>query len=335
MFLATKLIEQNARNFAPRLASCHCRKLSTDPHASPEIDNDEEFRVLNLRQVQAQARPKRVIKKDVAAPPRANKMPVDQDWGAVWPGPKTFHPASVPLPLRQGYTEKAAAPPSKYGNAELMKIPNFLHLTPPVIKKQCEALKQFCTPWPKEIPSEEQWNKHFPMEVITTDYCHGLPTIRNPLSRIVTIKFKLSTLKLDKHARDKFLRLVGERYDPETDVLTVVTDRCPLRKQNYEYAQYLLTALYHESWVTEPWESLKSEADMETYHFSRNKSKVSAEEILNWGKTEGGKKLVAHEAFGKSVENLMNEGENEYNIQAYKTEALKLLGLPSLKSTSP
>jgi hypothetical protein len=25
--------------------------------------------------------------------------------------------------------------------------------------------------------------------------------------------------------------------------------RCPYRKQNYDYAQYLLTALYFESWV--------------------------------------------------------------------------------------
>lgn len=64
-------------------------------------------------------------------------MPVDQDWGNVWPGPKTFHPASVPLPLRQGFVPKGQAPPGKFGNAELMKIPNFLHLTPPVIKRQC------------------------------------------------------------------------------------------------------------------------------------------------------------------------------------------------------
>ena len=31
--------------------------------------------------------------------------------------------------------------PSKYANAELMKIPNFLHLTPVHIKKHCAALK--------------------------------------------------------------------------------------------------------------------------------------------------------------------------------------------------
>lgn len=69
-------------------------------------------------------------------------MPVDQDWGNVWPTARTFHPASVPLPLHQGYVPpQKRAPPNKWGNLELMKIPNFLHLTPPVIKRQCEALK--------------------------------------------------------------------------------------------------------------------------------------------------------------------------------------------------
>jgi len=121
-------------------------------------------------------------------PPRSQQMATDQDWGAVWPGPKSFHPAVVPLSIRQGYTPKGVAPPSKIGNAELMKIPNFLHLTPPVIKKQCEALKKFCNKWPEGLETEVKWKEIFPVEVITTDYCHGLPTIRNPLSRIITVK---------------------------------------------------------------------------------------------------------------------------------------------------
>lgn len=114
-------------------------------------------------------------------------MPVDQDWGNVWPGPRTFHPAVVPLPVRQGYNEKDA-PPGKFGNAELMKIPNFLHLTPPVIKRQCEALKRFCSAWPAGIETDEKCEETFPLEVVTSDYCHSSPDIRNPLARIVTIK---------------------------------------------------------------------------------------------------------------------------------------------------
>lgn len=117
-------------------------------------------------------------------------MSVEQNWGNVWPGPRTFHPAVVPLPLRQGYREPGDKNlvPDKFANTELMKIPNFLHLTPPVVKRQCEALKKFCTPWPKGLETDENCEEHFPIEYISSDYCHGLPTIRNPLSRIITLR---------------------------------------------------------------------------------------------------------------------------------------------------
>lgn len=183
-------------------------------------------------------------------PPRTNEMKVDQDWGNVWPGPRSFHPATVPLPVRQGFMKNAEAAPGKFGNAELMKIPNFLHLTPPVIKRQCEALKQFCTPWPKALTTEDKCEKHFPLTITSSTYCHSSPSIRDPLSRIITIKIKLANLQLDKHSKDKLRRLVGDRYNEKTDILSIVTDRCPTRKQNYDYAMYLLTALYHEAWVS-------------------------------------------------------------------------------------
>lgn len=79
----------------------------------------------------------------VLLPPREKRMPIDQDWPSVWPGPRTFHPASVPLPVRQGYPAyKNRAPADKYGNAELMKIPNFLHLTPLAVQRHCQAIKR-------------------------------------------------------------------------------------------------------------------------------------------------------------------------------------------------
>lgn len=139
---------------------------------------------------------------------------------------------------------------------------------------------------------------------------------------------KLSTLKLDAHAKDKFLRLVGERYNSETDEITIVTDRCPLRKQNYDYTQYVITALFHESWKKEPWEDTKSEADMEVYIWSRNKSKETTEAVLNWGVT--GDKKSPHPEYAQSVEKLINEGENSYNLDNYKAQVLKLLNLKSL-----
>ena len=38
-------------------------------------------------------------------PARHTEMKPDQDWGSVWPAPRTFHPAVVPLPVRQGIVQ--------------------------------------------------------------------------------------------------------------------------------------------------------------------------------------------------------------------------------------
>ena len=104
---------------------------------------ENEFRVLNVSGTRSSQRSRRPMgRKSPILPPRSNQMPVNQDWPSVWPTAKTFHPASVPLPLHQGWVEPGVTPPGKFANAELMKIPNFLHLTPPAIKKHCEALKR-------------------------------------------------------------------------------------------------------------------------------------------------------------------------------------------------
>lgn len=263
-----------------------------------------------------------------------------QDWGNVWPGPKTFHPSSVPLPIRQGYVPKGQAPPSKKANAELMKIPNFLHLTPPVVQSQCEALKQFCTEWPKLLNSEEAIEKHYPVEIISSDYCHGSPSIRNPLARIVTLRIKLASLNLDKHARDKFLRLIGERYDAATDVVTITADRCPVRVQNQDYVNYLLTACYHEAWNVEEWEKDKTEEDMEYYDWNNSKSKKS---LINWhlkckneNKTLTDKEykvfdeneIVNSEQYKNAVSSFFNDGESDATLKNYSVAVRKLLGLP-------
>ena len=73
-------------------------------------------------------------------------MSTDQDWTNVWPTAATFKQSVVPLPITQGYVasdkENKGLPVEKYANAELMKIPNFLHLTPNHIKKHCSAIKR-------------------------------------------------------------------------------------------------------------------------------------------------------------------------------------------------
>ncbi|KAM4618925.1 small ribosomal subunit protein mS35 isoform 2-T2 [Polymixia lowei] len=190
-----------------------------------------------------------------AGEPRTEKMAVNQDWTAVYSAAAPFKPGSVPLPVRMGYPVKGGVPPEKKGNLELIKIPNFLHLTPAAIKKHCEALKPFCTEWPSALDTEATLDEHFPIKLESTDYISAGTSVRNPSARIVHLKVKLSRLNLDDHARKKMLRLVGDRYCKDTDILTIRADSCPLRQQNYEYAMYLLTVLYHESWlgtVSEP-----------------------------------------------------------------------------------
>uniref|UniRef100_A0A0A9Y553 28S ribosomal protein S35, mitochondrial n=1 Tax=Lygus hesperus TaxID=30085 RepID=A0A0A9Y553_LYGHE len=307
-----------------RLFVIASRNASSDvPGYQQEVD-EEGFRILRLhgRKSQAQVRKKR--EPPPVLPPRETRMPTNQKWSDVWPGPRTFHPASVPLPLRQGINDLGASP-DKWANAELMKIPNFLHLTPPAIKNHCEVLKKFCTPWPEELATEEDMKKHFPLEVITSDYCFSAPTIRNPLSRIVTIKFPLNQLKFDRHSRDKFLRLVGERYDEETGIVTIVTDKCPVRKQNYDYALYLLTAIYHESWVKEPWENEKSVADYEFYDWDNSVSRTNVETFLKATNQDISAKMEDIEDYKKATVAVFDEGENDYNWQKYKEASEKLL----------
>ncbi|XP_041984184.1 28S ribosomal protein S35, mitochondrial [Aricia agestis] len=317
---------------------CH----STSLDIGKKGEEEEEFRVLDILKKRERQQRKKFQRNDVQ-PDRSERMATNQDWGNVWPGPRSFHPSSVPLPIRQGYVPKGQAPPGKKANAELMKVPNFLHLTPPVIKRQCEAIKQFCTEWPKLLNSEEAIEKHYPQEIITSDYCHASPTIRNPLSRIVTLRIKLSNLNLDKHAKDKFLRLVGDKYDEKTDLVTITADRCPVRKQNLDYVNYLLTACYHEAWTVEDWEKEKSLDDMEYYDFDTQPSKKN---LVNWHlRSSGEEKSLSKEeyvAFDVSsipnadeykdaVSSLFNNAESDETVKKYGSAVRKLLGLPEEK----
>ena len=102
--------------------------------------------------------------------------------------------------------------PSKHANAELMKIPNFLHLTPPVVTEHCAALAKFCTAWPRGLDTEEDVTEHFPVTVTYSDYLNSSSSIRDRRSRIVQLRINIDSLPLDQHARDKMIRLLGHRY---------------------------------------------------------------------------------------------------------------------------
>ncbi|KAK3098464.1 hypothetical protein FSP39_019721 [Pinctada imbricata] len=278
--------------------------------------------------------------------PRCTQMPTDQHWPNVWPTAKTFNWSQVPFNVRQGFTVYKAVPKKK-GNLELMKIPNFLHLTPPHIKQHCEALKDLCTEWPQELQTDEDCKKYFPVEVVTSDYLFSGPSIRDERARICTVKFDLDDLELDYHARDKFLRLVGDRYDKETNTVTFVTDRCPLRKQNYDYAIYLMTAVYFESWTTEPWESEKEESDWETYHWDLSSSRKSVVSIVQQMKQvssgpEGDTTPMEEEEllqtpeiqeYKRCVTVLHNQGENADTLTDYKNAVLQLYKVPTSSNT--
>ncbi|GAB6018722.1 28S ribosomal protein S35, mitochondrial [Chamberlinius hualienensis] len=342
-----------------RLMSMFSSSRSEDSKA-PKKEEDGEFRTLNIRgESQERVRVGRGrggAPRPPVMPPRYKSMPIDQDWPSVWPTAQSFKASVVPLPLRQGINEKDA-PPSKYGNAELMKIPNFLHLTPPAIERHCEAIKKFCTPWPAELTDDAKCEKHFPVSVTTNDYLYSSPTIREPKARIVTLKIKLSNLKLNAHAKDKFLRLVGDRYNVKTGDVTIVTDRCPLRKQNYDYGMYLLTALYFESWKTEPWESEKDEDDAECYDWDKSQSKKTTLNLLKQMKEcyleknqEQAPSFLSNltvestdqdivnleevKAYNKAVTDIHNDGECNSVVNEYKLAVLKLLNLKSLPVAS-
>lgn len=266
-------------------------------------------------------------------------MPVDQDWTAVYPAATPFRPGSVPLPVRMGYPVNRGVPPERKGNLELIKIPNFLHLTPAAIKKHCEALKGFCTEWPSALGTDATCDEHFPVKVESKTFVSAGTSLRNPSARVVRLAVKLSSLKLDDHARKKMIKLLGEKYCRKTDTLTIVTDSCPLRQQNYDYAHYLLTVLYHESWKTEGWEAEKTVADMEEYVWEDSPSQKNVLSTLGGRQVarEGQEEEAAarEEILGRpevqeyrdSVTRLKNEGESESSILQYREAVKKLLSI--------
>ncbi|XP_064200773.1 small ribosomal subunit protein mS35 [Anguilla rostrata] len=281
--------------------------------------------------------PRRVFKKE-SGEPRTERMAVDQDWTSVYPTAAPFKHATVPLPVRMGYPVKRGVPPAKKGNLELIKIPNFLHLTPAAIKKHCEALKPFCTEWPQALDSDAKCEEFFPIRLESKNFASAGTSLRNPQARVVTLKVKLSSLNLDDHARKKMIKLVGHRYNRDTDELTLNADRCPLRKQNCDYAMYLLTVLYHESWKVEPWEEEKTREDMEEYSWEDSPSQSNVLDSLlrmrgaEPGGAEGGAgaELLASaevQAYGESVSRIKNEGESESSVLQYREAVKRMLNL--------
>ncbi|CAJ0941742.1 unnamed protein product, partial [Mesorhabditis belari] len=194
---------------------------------------------------------------------RSKEMSPEQDWTNVWPAPRSFNASVVPLPVRMGSRPhpERRAPFKKFGNLELVKIPNFLHLTPAAIEKQCLAIKQFCTEYPPELKGNKELQKVVPLKVYYNDYVHQGSSLRDIRSRVTTTTLNVAALNLSSFARDKLQRLAGSRFDSSNGMLTILTDRCHTRQQNDQYAAYLLTVLYHEANKVEKWEEIRQRED--------------------------------------------------------------------------
>ncbi|CAD5225081.1 unnamed protein product [Bursaphelenchus okinawaensis] len=219
--------------------------------------------------------------------PRKEEMKFDQDWVSVWPAAQSFRSSVVPLPVRMGYCKmkngRAIRPPFKSeGNLELVKIPNFLHLTPQHIQRHCEVLKQFCTEFPRELKDNESLvHQYYPITRQYSDYVHQGTSLRDIRARVIKIEIKLGDLNLSDRAKEKFRRLVGMRYNEDTDMFTLVTDRCFTRQQNQDYAEYLLTVLVNEAQKVEDWEKLKDRVDNLKVDFKGSKTEEKVFDILS------------------------------------------------------
>ncbi|XP_059141814.1 small ribosomal subunit protein mS35-like [Physella acuta] len=330
---------------------CNQDEAKQETSVNAPEENFRVYEIEGLHKKVVERRFKRTPK--TTYPPRFRSMPVDQDWTNIWPAPATFKWGTVPFPVRQGFikssSENDGVVPSKYGNLELMKIPNFLHLTPAHIKKQCAALKKFCTPWPKGLETDGKCRYHFPLETVTCDYVFSAPSVKDDRARHVILKFYLSDLKLDEHARDKFIRLVGHRYNRETDEVVFQTNRCPLKSQNLEFLKYVFTAVYFESWKYESWEKLKTLEDMEKYFWDIYPSRKNCYALLQAIKTaddssetkdgalsylpsdmkdeEAVCSLPQVQQLKSATESLLNEGENIDSLNSYKEAVKNLLNI--------
>uniref|UniRef100_A0A7E4VQ62 MRP-S28 domain-containing protein n=1 Tax=Panagrellus redivivus TaxID=6233 RepID=A0A7E4VQ62_PANRE len=266
--------------------------------------------------------------------PRSEEMPVDQDWPSVWPAAATYKSSVVPLPIRMGTRKKPEkrAPFKKVGNLELLKIPNFLHLTPEHIKRHCEAMKKFTTPFPPElIQNPSLAESEFPVTVRYSDYLHQGTSLRDPRARVNTIEVKLDSFPdFDEHAKDKFRHLVGSRFNEETNTLTIVTDRCYTRKQNREYADFLLTALYYEALKVESWEELKARNDNLKVEFAGSKVEKRIAELAK--KAEDVSPSAVKE-FAETWYEYRNQPETPELTRSYEDSVRKLLGISRLVET--
>lgn len=86
------------------------------------------------------------------------------------------------------------------------------------------------------------------------------------------------------------------------------------RKQNREYCEYLLKVLYHESNKVEEWETEMHQENFDSATFNLD---------------DNLKDDVSRESYNhmKSLQDIMNQGENQVSLAQYKSAVQNLIGL--------
>merc|ERR1712136_311996 len=186
---------------------------------------------------------------------------------------------------------------------------------------------------------DEECEKYYPVEVHSVDYISAGKTARDLRTRTITKKMRLCNMVLDAHARLKLIQLAGsERYDRKTDLLTIRSERCPTQKQNKDFIDYVITALYFESWKREAWETRGNMSESDGYYWwEDSQSERSVERVLKaqFTELENYRQAVIDVKLEPEIDELgrMNEKREEI-VENYKNSVLQLLNVKPLQKAS-
>ena len=96
----------------------------------------------------------------------------------------------------------------------------------------CYLFVEFCTEWPENLETEKTIDRHFPLQITSSDYCHSSPTLRVSRIRIVTVHGRVKELSRiyhpDKHKdalRKKEAEVLFNKTKKAYEVLSVLHKR--------------------------------------------------------------------------------------------------------------
>ncbi|MES1905703.1 MAG: 28S ribosomal protein S35, mitochondrial, partial [Paramarteilia canceri] len=221
-------------------------------------------------------------------------------------------------------------PPGPEANLELIKISNFLHLTPNHIKQHCEMIRsKFCNFLPTE--DKEFMNliaEEMPIDLETIDFLYDSPHSYDERSRKVTLSIKVEDLKLSKEQKAKLVKLAGNFYNFQENKLKIVADKCPLRSQNIDYSLFLLQVLYRESKKLHHWEKERTLEDLIEYDWDKGSSKTFLKEFENKVVNKADKETIKKfDQYKKAVEEFHNKPDDSDAMSEYKNAVLDILKL--------